>query len=211
MKIALIILVVVVCFLLFLLLLPLTVDLFFEDKLVLKIKYSGITIFDSQKKSDLKKSEKSKKKHNIKSETNKSKEENFFKKIYNQKGMLGAVRCFSEIIILFLKKIRWILRYFRFRKFKLDLCIATQDAADTAINYGMVCGAIYPLILFLDTNTDFKAKEINIYANFDKEDSKFQLSMSIKTILLFWFIAVISAFLEFLKLQHEESEKYERK
>ena len=60
MKIALIILVVVVCFLLFLLLLPLTVDLFFEDKLVLKIKYSGITIFDSQKKSDLKKSEKSK-------------------------------------------------------------------------------------------------------------------------------------------------------
>ena len=125
--------------------------------------------------------------------------------------MLGTVRYFSEILILLLKKLWWVVKHFKFRKFRLNLNVATHDAANTAINYGKICSAVYPVISFLETNADFKAKEVNIKADFDKSDSRFQISTSVTTRVFFWLVAAIASLFEFLKLQRKEREKYERK
>ncbi|MBQ8740566.1 MAG: DUF2953 domain-containing protein [Clostridia bacterium] len=214
MKITLIVLGVIFCLLLLLLFLPLTVDINYENEFVLKIKYSGITFFDSEKRVNLKKSKKKKrqsKEYTEGTEESAPQKENFFKKTYKQKGLLGTVRYFSEILILLLKKIWWVIKRFKFRKFRLNLSVATYDAANTAINYGKICSAVYPVISFLETNADFKAKEININADFDKTDSRFQISTLVTTRVFFWLVAAIAALFEFLKLQRKESEKYERK
>ena len=113
--------------------------------------------------------------------------------------------------MLLLKKLWWVVKKFKFRRFYLNLSVATNDAASTAINYGKICSAVYPIISFLETNADFKAKEINISADFDKSDSEFKISTSVTTRLFFWLVAAISALFEFLKIQRKESEKYERK
>lgn len=211
MKITLIILGAIICLLVLLLFLPLTVNLAFCDELILKIKYSGITVFDSEKRVNLKKGKKRKKQVEQKAEDNSPKKEGFLKKTYNQKGLLGTVSYFSEILTLLLKKLWWVIKHFKFRKFRLNLRVATSDAADTAINYGKICSTVYPVISFLETNADFKAKEINIKADFDKTDSEFQLWASVTTRFFFWLVAAIAALFEFLKLQRKEREKYERK
>ncbi len=211
MKIALIILSIVFGLLILLCILPLTVDLSFCDGLVLKIRYSGITVFDNAKRVKYKKKEKTKKKSVPKTDETTPKKENFFKKTYRQKGLLGTVMYFSSILNMLLKKMCWVVRRFKFRKFKLDISVATNDAADTAIQYGKICGAVYPVISFFESNTDFKAREININADFDKTKSEFKTSVSVTTRIFFWLVAAICVLFEFLKLQRKESEKYERK
>ena len=208
MKTVLIVLGVIFSLLLLLAFLPLTVDLSYRDELIFKIRYSGITLFDSEKKVGLKKSKKKPKK---KTEDNTPKKESFFKKTYKQKGLLGTINYLSEILILLLKKLCWVIKRFKFRNFRLNLSVATSDAASTAINYGKICSAVYPVISFLETNADFKAKEINIKADFDETDSRFQISTLVTTRLFFWFVAAIAVLIEFLKLQRKEREKYERK
>lgn len=211
MKITLIVLSIVLGLLILLCFLPLTVDLAFCDELILKIRYSGITLFDSEKKVKPKKVKKKKRGFKSKTGDGAPKKENFFKKTYRQKGLLGTVRYFSEILILLFKKLWWVVKHFKFRKFKLDLSVATNDAADTAIQYGKICGAVYPVISFLETNVDFKAKVINVSADFDKTKPEFKISTSVTTRIFFWLVAAVGVFFEFIKLQRKESEKYERK
>lgn len=209
MKIVLYILIAVVCLLFLLLFLPLTVDLNFKDKLLLKIKYSGITFFNNQKRVRI---NKKRKKSNAKTiDDTTPTEENFLKRTYKQKGLLGTVEYFSKLLAMFLKRFRWIIRQLNFRKFNLNLSVATSDAANTAVQYGKICSMVYPVLSFLYTNAHFKAKEVNISADFSKTKSEFQVSLSVTTRLIFWLIAAIAVFFEFLKLQRKESEKYERK
>ena len=211
MKIALIVLGAIIALLLVLLFLPLSIDLTFAKELRFKIKYFGIIIFDSENNVKPKKAKRAKSGVEEKSEGKKSKKENFLKKTYTQKGLLGTITYFSKILMLLLKKLWWVVKKFKFRRFYLNLSVATNDAASTAINYGKICSAVYPIISFLETNADFKAKEINLSADFDKSGSEFKISTSVTTRLFFWLVAAISALFEFLKIQRKESEKYERK
>ena len=201
MKIALIVLGAIIALLLVLLFLPLSIDLTFAKELRFKIKYFGIIIFDSEKNVKLKKAKRAKSVVKEKSEGKEDKKENFLKKTYKQKGLLGTITYFSKILMLLLKKLWWVVKKFKFRRFYLNLSVATNDAASTAINYGKICSAVYPIISFLETNADFKAKEINISADFDKSDSEFKISTSVTTRLFFWLVAAISALFEFLKIR----------
>lgn len=207
MKTVLIVLGIIVGLLLLLLFLPLTVDLNFKNELRLKIKYSGITFFDSEKRVKLKKAKKNKRNSHEKSDDAKPQKENFLKKIYKQKGLLGTIRYFCKIFKLLFKKICRIVKHLKFRKFHFDLTVAASDAATTAINYGKICGAVYPIISFFETNADFKSKNVNVKADFDKTDSELQMSVSVTTRAFYWLVAAIAILSEFLKLQRKESEK----
>lgn len=212
MKVVLIILGIIITLLVLLLILPLAIDLSFKDKFLLKIKYFGITVFNNQKKKTVKKSEDSKKNGESKSENNDTKpKESFLKKTYDQKGMLGTIEYFTELISMLLKKIWWIVKHIKFRRFKLNLLVATSDAANTAIQYGGICSAIYPIISFLSANLNFKAKEINISADFDKTTPEFQIDFLATAPIIVWIIAAVATFLQYSKLQRKESEKNERK
>ncbi len=216
MKIVLIVLGVVFALVSALLFLPLAVDLSYQKGFVLKVKFSGITIFDNQKKSKRRNKKKNKDKTKTKKETNvqsteKAPKDNFFKKTYKSKGLIGTIKYFATILKMLFKKLFWVMRHFKFRKFCLNLTVATPDAANTAIKYGGICSAIYPMISFLQSNTDFKTKAINISTDFEKTKSEFSIGFSVTTRLFFWVIAAIALIFEYLKLQRKEREKYERK
>ena len=209
--IILIILGIIVLLLLLLLLLPLTIDLAFDNNFMLKVKYSGITVYDNTKK----RKPKVAKKHNEKAALKKSdgsnkKKDNFIMSTYKQKGLLGAIKYFCGILQIVLKKLWWIVKRLKFRKFKLDLKVATPDAAQTAIHYGKICAAVYPVLSLLQTNADFKPSEINVSADFENQKSEFAVAINVTTRLFFCLVAVFSALIQFLKLQRKEREKYER-
>lgn len=200
--IALIVLGAIMCFLLILCLLPLTINLVYEHELMLKIKYAGIILFDGKKGS--KPTVKSNKKQK---NTTPQQKENFIKKTYKQKGLLGTVQYFSNILKIVLKRFWWLVKRFKFRQFEFDLTVATDDAAHTAIQYGEVCAALYPIFSVIQSTVDLKPKSVNINADFEKTKWEFKTRVLVRAQLLYWLIAVIGALTQYLKLQREECEK----
>lgn len=200
--IALIVLGAIICFLILLCFLPLSINLVYEHKLMFKIKYAGITLLDSEK--DSKPTVNShKKQKNIPPQQ----KENFIKKTYKQKGLLGTVQYFSNILKIVLKKFWWLAKRFKFRQFKFDLTVATDDAANTAIQYGEVCAALYPIFSIMQSTIDFKPKLVNINADFDKTNWELKTCILVKAQLLYWLIAAIGALAQYLKLQRKECEE----
>ena len=103
------------------------------------------------------------------------------------------------------------MRFIKIRKFVFDLSIATDDAAKTAIEYGEVCCVVYPIISFIEANTNFKLKtnNINIRPDFDSKDSKFKVSVLVKAKLIICLIAIAALLWDYTKKQREESENNE--
>ncbi len=195
----------VLLLLLFLLILPVTIDLFYEKSFVYRIKYAGIVCFYSKNKT------KEKTDDDTSIKQSKPKKDSYLKKTYNEKGFYGTVVYFCKLLMLILKKLQFILKHLKFRHFKLDLTVASSNAADTALQYGGICSAVYPIIAFLQTNVNFKLKNVNISTDFDKTKPEFKVEFFVITKPIYLLIAVLTALFEFLKLQRKEREKYERK
>lgn len=206
MTIVLVILGAIVLLLLTLLFLPLTIDFKYYDKVKVSVKYLGIKIFDSDKKDKVKKRKNSKQNKN-QNTIPEPKRENFIKKIYKQKGLNGTISYFSDILILLLKRLCWIVKRFRFRRFVFDLVVASGDAAKTAIQYGKICTVLYPVFSLLQSTVDIKTNEINVNADFEKSKWEFKSSILVKTKALYWLITAVYLLIQISKLQHKECEK----
>lgn len=72
-----------------------------------------------------------------------------------------------------------------FKKIRLtdvlvDIMVGGDDAAKTAISYGVHCSAIYGLIEFLKQSVTFKAERITIKADFDLPKTDYYASATLK-------------------------------
>ena len=72
-----------------------------------------------------------------------------------------------------------------FKKIRLtdvlvDIMVGGDDAAKTAISYGVHCSAIYGLIEFLKRNITFKSERITIKADFDLPKTDYYASATLK-------------------------------
>lgn len=195
--------------LLLLLLIPVGADIAYRDTLALALKYGGIKVYDSKKKrqpsqDNVKSEERSKEKAQNK------KKENFISKIFKEKGKIEGIKfCFS-LIKAVISKIVWVIRKIKFKNFYLNISVASEDAAKTAVIYGTVCAAVYPVITLIDQNTDLHVKKVNIYTDFDKLSPEIEVSVSIKTRLIYAVIAAVTLFFEYLRIK-KESDKNGRK
>ncbi|MBQ8794017.1 MAG: hypothetical protein IJZ63_04665, partial [Clostridia bacterium] len=84
----------------------------YDSEFLIKIKYSGITVFDN-KKSEKKQKNKYKKQSKPKKKSAKTKKDNFFIRTYKQKGLMGTIKYFSAILKIVLKKLMWLLKKFK--------------------------------------------------------------------------------------------------
>ena len=191
-----------------LLILPVKLRVDYDKELTFTIKYLGFTLLDSEEED--KESKKVLKK--VQSTALPTDKESI-KSTYKQKGITGTIKYYGDVLLLILKRLRWIIRFVKIRKFVFDLSIASDNAADTAIEYGEVCCVIYPIISFIQTNTNFKFKtnNINIRPDFDSTDSKLKASVLVKAKLIICLIAIAGLLWDYTKKQRKESEKNERK
>ena len=80
----------------------------------------------------------------------------------------------------------------------VDIMVGGDDAAKTAISYGVHCTAIYGLIEFLKRNITFDAKRITVKADFDLPKTDYyaeaEVKLKVSTLLgcLIWGFAAIS-------------------
>ena len=195
-----------------LLLLPLTFNFSYANEVHYNFKYAGFNLFNSEKKLNINKIKRKKKSNKTKKNNHQAsneKEENFFKKVYNKKGIIGTIKYFANILVIILKKLLWLIKHFKFKNFNFNLTIASENAANTAIEYGSVCACVYPVLSLLESALDFKTKKINISADFDHTLPTLEICFSVKTQLFYWLIAIILAIFEFSKLQRKDSENNE--
>lgn len=197
--IVLIIILSIVFFFLLCVLLPVSVDLQFDTKAVFKVKYCGIKVFDNKKPFKTQKEE-PKENSGEKSEKPIVK---FFRKQKEEKGFFGAVKfCFSLLNII-IKSGFSVIKQIKIEKLRLSLIVATNNAANTAIEYGAVCAAVYPPLSKLEHVGSLKTEKIDISANFDNGESKASLSFVAKSNLLNFILCAIKGYVEYKKLERE--------
>ncbi len=153
-----------------------------ESKLLVKVLFFTFSNKKEEKKEDNKKKEKKesaflkwfKRKLGIDVLT----DSESLKQNANEKGISGTVNKITTVVSLLAGQIGWLLRKFRIHRLHILAICAGDDAADAAMDYGLVCAAIYPLVGYLETNlkTDKNAQDIQIGCDFEG-NAKFDLDV----------------------------------
>ena len=180
-----------------LLFLPISLDIMYTDDFFMTVRFAGIRIFKIEPGKDIKKP-----KSDAESDKKAEKQaENPFKKLNREKGFrvaLGEITAFVKALIL---RIKNQLRHIRITRLCLGINVATDDAALTAIYYGAVCSAVYPILSLLDSLSSIAFKQIDIRADFESTKPGLAFSARIKLQLFFLLAAAFAALSEFNKFK----------
>lgn len=180
-----------------LLLLPITACVKFENDFFLKVKFLGITVYKLKEKQEKPKLEKAKNEVDKTESKLKAKELGMFAKLKAKHGFKGAIKEIFDFVNKLITEVKPQLLRLKFRKFKLDLIVVGEDAAMTAIEYGAVCGMVYPVLSFIDQNLNIKLKKINVEAGFKHTESFFSTSFNVKANALLLLIIAFKALKEY--------------
>ncbi len=176
------------------LLLPIGLKLSYDGEFKYKIKVAFISFsFDKKEEKRIdKKIEKSAVK-------DAEKEKSFFEKLKAKRGFTGAVKELFGFVKVCLEPLKRFLRFLRIYDIRLSVSVVGEDAASTAVDYGIACSGIYPTLSFLEGFTDLKYKRIDIKADFEAQQSNFAFSLKIKSNIIFILIFAIRIFGEYKK------------
>jgi len=149
-----------------------------KGKRDLKAKILFFSLYDMNKKPKKAKKEKTNKKP--------SKISAYFKKLFGldaiddatkikenteKEGISETVDKIVAAFSLLFGRISWLLGKINVKRFHILAICGGSDAADVAMEYGMVCAAIYPLMGYIETNLNVKenATDVRIGCDFENE------------------------------------------
>lgn len=107
------------------------------------------------------------------------------KQSVEEKGVSDVIQRIATIVTLLAGRIFWLLNYCKIHKLRIFAVCADEDAADAAIDYGLVCAAVYPFTAFLTSNikTAKNAEDISVLCDFEGEKQlQFDLTVSVRII-----------------------------
>lgn len=97
----------------------------------------------------------------------KPKGENFVMRFYHEQGFSGVVKFLRDILAALNTMLGDIIkRSFVVEKLFLDMRIAKEDAAQTAIAYGKTCSAVFPTLGYLCSVLQVRQYNANIYPDY---------------------------------------------
>lgn len=176
------------------LLLPTSVKLSYDDEFKYKFKIAFITL-DLEKR----KPKKQKGNNNTKERTDIKKEKSFFEKLNDKKGFVGAVKEVFAFVKDCAVPLKWFLRFLKFKDIRVFIVVVGDDAAQTAIDYGIICSAVYPTLSFVENFANLQYKSVDIKSDFENKKSDFEISLKIKTNIIFILILMFRIFKEYKK------------
>ena len=169
--------------------LPLRVNLEFFEDFYYDIKILGFKVYPPKEKE-----EKSEKPQNT---AQKNTEKSLFQKLQEKRGFKGAVKELFSFFGSVLNPLKRFLKFIKFKNIKVSLSVAGEDAAKTAIDYGIVCSIVYPVLSLFDSILNVKYKSIDIRSDFEGKKSSFNFELSIKISLIFILIFGYKIFKEY--------------
>lgn len=171
----------------------LSVTLNINDKVIFRLSFLGICIFDINFKKKKKSSLKKKEQTSNKGLTDVLKQ--YAANKNNKELIIEIFSIFKELCIKFYK----LLKHTRFKRLEVDLKISSDDAAKTAIIYGNVCSVVYSLVALLKSACDFDHKKIKVSADFSSETINFSMLCNIKIRIVYIVAFAISVLYSIIK------------
>ena len=154
----------------------------------------------STKKPENKKKDKKK----AKSKKN-AKEENkvlqWFKITFKERGLNGLISVLKEIAGLAVTFLKPVFKHIKLRNLDMNITVAFEDAADTAVRYGYACAAIYPSLAVILKIVKYKKYNVNIAPDFDKKQPEIDLAAEISLVPWFVVFGAVHAFVNYLVLR----------
>lgn len=162
-----------------------------------KVDKTGETKKTEKKKSDSKK-------RNSKSKKEPKKENKvlkWFKTTFKERGLKGLINALKEIAGLAETFLKPIFKHIKLKNLDMNITVASEDAADTAINYGYACAGIYPSLSILLNIVKYKKYNVNIAPDFDKK--KTEIDLIAELVIVPWFVifGAVHALVNFLVLR----------
>lgn len=157
----------------FLCLLKLRFTAEYHEKLTLKLKvlFFEFTLvpYDKKKKKKRKKKVPKTKKEKTDTKTKKEKKPSLVKKLSDKKGVEGLFSILTEIVQLATSTLKGLFTSIVIEHFDLSLTVVGEDAADTALKYGKLCGVVYPAVSVICSTAKCEDYNVNVTPDFDDE------------------------------------------
>lgn len=191
------VLLIVIAVILILLMCPLKVFLDYDGDLKLNLGYLFLKFQlvppKPKKKKKKKPEEKKEKEKKPEEEKKEEKKPGTFQRLMNKHGIDGLIEILKEVVSIVVDFLRDFAKHLYVTRCNIRICIVGNDAADTAIKYGYVCSAVYPLISVLEQNSVLKKHYTDISAGFLAEKTAAEMEMTFKIRPLFLLGAVFRA------------------
>lgn len=93
------------------------------------------------------------------------------KKALDEKGLLQMLSDLSVAVGKIFARIGQLIGRGVFRQFTLRVVVGDPDAADAAMNFGRICGIIYPTVTLLDSAMTFHQRTVDLRCDFEEEET----------------------------------------
>lgn len=190
-----------------LLLLPLSLRLSFDGELKLRIRYCGIPVYryppraGKKEKKKAPKFSKKKKKGQKPGKTGKANDKLAqLSALLREDGPSAVAAYLTELVRLTATGVRRLLDTVRMDRLSAELVVATGDAAETALQYGRLCGLVYPAEAALEGLLRIRRREITLRPDFLLEKGTAKLLLRAHALPLRLLIEVPRYLLALLKL-----------
>ena len=156
----------------------------YAEEITLQVRYLflkfTIPVTEEQKAKKQKKPKKEKKKKPQKEEKSGSQKDKkgkkkkpnaavkWLKTLYRRGGVDAITEAFKKLASLAGNVLKPIFRHLRLRSLDINIIVAADNAADTAINYGRLCAGIYPALTVLLSVMKYDDYSVDIRPDFDK-------------------------------------------
>ena len=146
----------------------------YKDQLSLWIKVAFVKVqLIPQKPKKKKKKPKKKKVKEKKQEQITEKQENALLKFVKEKGISGVINILKQISKLATDTLKDLFKRITVTEFTLNVQVAGEDAADTAIKYGYCCSVIFPAVSAILSVVKYKERNVKIVPDFsDNPETK---------------------------------------
>ncbi len=170
---AIIVILCILAALLILLLLPISLRVNYKESLEVRIRYLFVSVRVFPKKAK-KKSAEAKRKQEIKQAAKEGKEDlSHIQTMLKEEGIAATASYLSEMLRLIGSAARRLLAAASM-DIRLRIIVASEDAAQTAVDYGRVCAAVYPLEAALECLTHVRRRRVVIIPDFTKTQGEFE-------------------------------------
>lgn len=174
--------------------LPVSVLVEFKEDFFVKIRFCSIKVYDLKPTEKTEKQETETEKSEIK-----EKSESLFSKFKEKFGFSGAIKEFFAFFKDVFFHTKGFLRHIKIEKINLFIKIASSDAAKTAIDYGIVCATVYPVLAMIDSVGKIKYKKIDIKSDFESVSSDFSFGFNVKLKIFFLLITLFKVYKDYKK------------
>lgn len=175
------------------------------DGFFLKIKLAGIKLFEikpeENKKSSTDDTVSDKKAEN---EIDRS-ADGIIASLKKKYGFTGAIKQIFGFLSEALTRIKKNLRHIKIKNVRLSVTIAAENAAATAVDYGIVCSAVYPVLTLLNSCIGADFKKIDIKSDFTSNKPQLAAEADLKLRMLFLIGAAYGIYSEYKNFVSKEN------